>query len=175
MYIDNIMFFVLDSTSTNNPATNSRHKKDDPAPYDGVLLNMPAAAKILVEEKYSASEYELRLSFQLDKQAARFRKEIALLNVSIDSMTTTNQLLLDLKDQEIIRLQDLVLEESNDYSAWWAAGGAAAGILITIGMFFLVKEISSSNTNSQSPEAPSLSTTEGALIIPFNPTGVRLH
>jgi len=118
-------------------------KKDTPAPYDGVLLNMPAAAKILVEEKYTASEYELRLSFQLEKQAARYQKEIDLLNVSIDSITTTNTLVLDLRDKEITRLQDLVLKESEDHSILWATGGTVVGIAITIGMFFLVQEVSS--------------------------------
>tara|TARA_Y100000310_G_scaffold104983_2_gene103293 strand:+ start:2087 stop:2533 length:447 start_codon:yes stop_codon:yes gene_type:complete len=116
--------------------------KGTPAPYDGVLLNMPAAAKILVEEKYSASEYELRLGFHLEEQAARFRKEIDLLNVTIDNMATTNQLVLDLRDKEITRLQDLVLRESNDYSTLWASGGIVVGVAATIAMFFLVQEVS---------------------------------
>ena len=43
--------------------------------------------------------------------------------------------ILQIKNEEIGRLQDLALDRPNDYTLWWLTGGVVGGIILTTSIF----------------------------------------
>jgi len=117
--------------------TGLRYKQ--PAPYSGVLLNSVAAAKLLTDSKYSDKQWELRLQYELAKESARLNLIIETQKVSYVSLQEKHKTLLDIKNKEIERLS-AIASNTNDHSKWWATGGVAVGIVLTIAVVFAVNE-----------------------------------
>ena len=116
--------------------------KGQEAPYSGILLDSAAAAKVTADKKFSLLREELKLDYELKKQAAEFQVQIDSLKVSLDTQKEKSDSLLELKNSEIDRLQDLIKEDPNDWTPLWFAGGAVVGILLSIGIFYAAVEVS---------------------------------
>jgi len=117
-------------------------EKNDPSPFTGILLDTIAAAKVTADKKYSLLKSKLELDLKLSQQAAEFQLKLDSLQASFDGMKTKTDSLILLRDEEIVRLQNLVKENPNDYTSWWFAGGFAIGVAISIGIFFAAVEAS---------------------------------
>lgn len=113
-----------------------------PAPYSGILLDIPAAVKINTDKKYSMLEYELKLDLETKKLIAQHELQLGSLQASFDSLGDRHKSLMTIKDQEIGRLQDLVKDDPNDYTMWWFAGGTVMGILLSVAVFYAAVETS---------------------------------
>jgi hypothetical protein len=83
-------------------------QKGKRAPFTGVLLDAKAAAKVLTDQKYTAEE-------------CKSQERLAQI--------------LEIKNEEIGRLQDLALDSPNDYTLWWLTGGVVGGIILTTSIF----------------------------------------
>jgi len=116
-------------------------KKDQKAPYDGVFLNAIAAAQMLTDKKYTAEECGIEIDYELSKEKARCNLSLESLQASLDSAESKYISLLDIKDQEIDRLQKMVEDSPSDYYVWWLTGGVLAGIALTVGVFAIAVEI----------------------------------
>ena len=116
-------------------------KKDDPAPYDGVLFDTNAAARLLADKEYNQIECNLKINFQIEKIKAKHALEMGTLQASFEALKGQNTSLLEIKDAEILRLQELALKNPNDNSHWWLAGGVVAGIVTSIAIFYAAVEI----------------------------------
>ena len=116
-------------------------KKGEEAPYDGVLLNTTAAAKIFADKEFSAKECELRINYETQKQILRMQLLLDTSKVSLEASEKKYTSIIAIKDKEIERLSKVALENSNDYSAWWGAGGVIAGIALTIAVVYAVQEV----------------------------------
>jgi len=117
-------------------------EKDQKAPFSGLLLDTAAAVKITTDKKYSLLEGELKLDYELKKQAAEFQLKLDSLQVSYDSLREKTDSIITIKNNEITRMQELIKEDPNDYTSWWFAGGFAIGVLVSIGIFFAAVEVS---------------------------------
>jgi len=117
-------------------------EKDQKAPFSGLLLDTAAAVKITTDKKYSLLEGELKLDYELKKQAAEFQLKLDSLQVSYDSLREKTDSIITIKNDEITRMQELIKEDPNDYTSWWFAGGFAIGVLVSIGIFFAAVEVS---------------------------------
>ena len=113
-----------------------------PAPYSGILLDIPAAVKINTDKKYSMLEYELKLDLETKKLIAQHELQLGNLQARFDSLDERHNSLITIKDQKIGRLQDLVKDSPNDYTMWWFAGGAVVGILLSVAVFYAAVETS---------------------------------
>ena len=111
-----------------------------PAPYSGILLDIPAAVKINTDKKYSMLEYELKLDLETKKLIAQHELQLGNLQARFDSLDERHESLITIKDHEIGRLQDLVKDDPNDYTMWWFAGGAVVGILLSVAVFYAAVE-----------------------------------
>ena len=118
--------------------TGLRYKQK--APYSGVLLNSIAAAKLLTEPKYLDKQWELRLQYELAKQASSFKLTIESQKVTYQSLQEKHKTLLGIKDKEIERLTKIAAN-TNDYSMWFATGGVVIGIVLTIAVVYAVREV----------------------------------
>jgi len=109
----------------------------DPAPYAGILLDQIAAAKLIVDQKYLKTEIELQLRKEFQKELTDKRLAFDLLKVEHDSMVKIHEETLSLKNRQINDLDDLLKEEmGGDHPELWALGGLAAGIVLSIAVFY---------------------------------------
>jgi hypothetical protein len=118
--------------------TGLRYKQK--APYSGVLLNSIAAAKLLTDHKYLDKQWELRLQYELARQASKFKLTIESQKVTYLALQEKHTTLLGIKDKEIERLTKIAAN-TNDYSVWWATGGVIVGIALTIAVVYAVHEV----------------------------------
>ena len=114
----------------------------NPAPFSGILLDPEASAKILAERKFSLLRYDLKLDLEIQKLQAKSGLTLGLLQAKYDGLNTQDHQILNLKNDEITRLQEIIKEQPNSHSEWWLAGGVALGILISIGVFYAAVEVS---------------------------------
>ena len=116
-------------------------QKGEEAPYNGVLLNTAAAAKIFADKDFSAQECIMRINFEVQKERLRMQLLLDNTNLSLDTMDKKYKAIIDIKNNEINRLSKVALENSNNYSTWWAVGGVLAGIALTIAVVYAVEEV----------------------------------
>ena len=115
-------------------------KEGHKAPFDGILLNPPAAAKMLATQNFTEEKCILLTEFELEKQKAKLDLMISNLNLRIESAEEKHTSLIQIRDEEIMRLQSISMESPNEYSHWWLAGGVVAGIALTISVFAIAAE-----------------------------------
>lgn len=106
------------------------------APFTGTLLNPAAAAQIIAEKENMESECKLRYDYIKSREQAKCDLLINNLNISLDITQKKYESIINIKDDEIKRLNEIALENSGDYSHWWAAGGFIVGALVSIGIFY---------------------------------------
>lgn len=112
------------------------------APYAGVLLDPIAASKMLVEQKYLRFEIELEVRKEFQQDLANKRLAYDLLKVEYDSLKRIHEDTLVLREKQINDLNLLLREEmGSDYTEWWALGGVAIGILLSVAVFYASVEI----------------------------------
>jgi hypothetical protein len=115
-------------------------QKDQKAPYTGILLDPVAAAKINTDKKYSLLEGQLKMDYELKKQAADYNLELLTLQASYSSLKESSESIIKIKTEEISRLQEIATESPNDYAALWVSLGIAVGVLMSIGVFYAAVE-----------------------------------
>tara|TARA_R110000824_G_scaffold234072_17_gene422601 strand:- start:5089 stop:5553 length:465 start_codon:yes stop_codon:yes gene_type:complete len=108
------------------------------APYSGVLLNSVSAAKLLTNRDFSDKQWQLKLDYELAKQAARLNLTIESQKISYGALDEKYKTLNTIKDSEIERLSAIASGQS-DYSKWWATGGVVVGIVLTIAVVYAVQ------------------------------------
>ena len=117
-------------------------KEGDVAPYDGILFDGKSAARLVAEKDYEEFNCKLKIEYEVEKIQARHSMALATCKASFDALKEQNTSLLDIRDEEIKRLQELALKNPNNNANWWFAGGAVAGIITSIAIFYAAVETS---------------------------------
>ena len=115
-------------------------KKGEAAPFDGVLFNSTAAAELLASKKYVDLDCKLKIDLELEKQLATLTLRSESLQISLDASKVKYDSIIEIKDNEIARLNDLVVEASSTNVEWWVAGGFLVGTAVSLGIFFAAAE-----------------------------------
>ena len=132
---------ALSQELTSNPNSKITNlKKNQEAPFEGVLLNPWAMSEIVARLELDQKRYELKLDFALRKKDAEYRLEIDNLQLSLDSAKIKYEELIEIKDQEIRKLKEIAIPQS-DYSSLWFAGGVVGGILLTVLVVWISGEV----------------------------------
>ena len=113
----------------------------DVVPFDGVLLSLDAAAKLVTEKKFEDSECDLRISYELHMQAERYQLQLDYKDIEIVSWKDKYESMMILKTTENDRLTDLVLKQKPGKDPFMVALGFGIGTLTTLGIFALSTEI----------------------------------
>ena len=129
------------NTDEENTAKVTGIKKGEEAPYNGVLLNTAAAAKIFADKEYSAKECELRINYEVQKEILRMQLLLDTTKVSLEATQTKYDAIVKIKDNELERLSKIALKPKNDYSSLWASGGVLVGIGLTIAVVYAIGEL----------------------------------
>ena len=116
-------------------------QKGKKAPFTGILMDAKAAAKVLTDQKYTAEECKIEMDRELELLRAKLELDLKISNIKLTSTQDKYEQLLNIKEEENKRLQELALERPNDYSHWWLAGGVGVGVVLSIAVFAIAVEI----------------------------------
>ena len=116
-------------------------QKGQQAPFTGVLMDAKAAAKVLTDQKYTAEECKIEMDRELEILRAKLELDLKISEIKLNSANEKYTSLLNIKDEENKRLQELALKSPNDYSHWWFAGGVIGGIVLSVSIFAVAVEI----------------------------------
>ncbi|MCW4031012.1 MAG: hypothetical protein NWE80_01465 [Candidatus Bathyarchaeota archaeon] len=111
--------------------------KGTPAPYDGVLLDKDAAAKVLSKDEVSKAECQNEKEYEVTKATTSCTVERDILKSNLDAEKEISKNLLALKNGEIERLNKHLEKASVDWGPVWFAGGVVAGISTSLLIFYL--------------------------------------
>ena len=98
-----------------------------------------ANSLIITSADREREKCKLKFSQQLESLQVRHNFEIDTLKIELDSLRKSSEQLILIKDKEIEKLTVAALKRPNDYTVWWAAGGFVSGVVVTVGVFFLIK------------------------------------
>tara|TARA_R100001443_G_scaffold100634_1_gene108164 strand:- start:232 stop:702 length:471 start_codon:yes stop_codon:yes gene_type:complete len=113
----------------------------DIVPFDGVLLSLDAAAKIVTEKKFEDSECDLRIGYELHIQQERYQLQLDYKDIEISSLKDKYESMMILKVAENDRLTELVLKQKPAQGPLLVALGFGVGTLTSLGIFALSTEI----------------------------------
>jgi len=113
----------------------------DIVPFDGVLLSLDAAAKIVTEKKFEDAECELRIGYELHIQEEKYQLQLDYKDIEITSWKDKYESMMILKSAENDRLTDLVVKQRPGKDPFMIALGFGIGTLTSLGIFALSTEI----------------------------------
>ena len=113
----------------------------DPAPFDGILISLDAAAKMAVDKKFEDAECDLRIGYELHIQSERYQLQLDYKDIEIHSWKDKYESMMILKTAENERLQELVLQQKPGKDPFLVALGFGIGTLTSLGIFALSTEI----------------------------------
>jgi len=113
----------------------------DLVPFDGVLLSLDAAAKIVTEKKFEDAECDLRIGYELHIQEERYQLQLDYKDIEIISWKDKYESMMILKSAENDRLTDLVVKQRPGKDPFMIALGFGIGTLTSLGIFALSTEI----------------------------------
>jgi hypothetical protein len=116
-------------------------KKGDPVPFDGVLLSLDAAAKVLNDKRFTDEECDLRLEYQLSLLKENYELQLDFKDIEITSWKDRYESMMILKAAENDRLTDLIVRQKPSQGPLWVALGFGVGTLTSLGIFALSTEI----------------------------------
>lgn len=126
----------LTTTSSGAPPVFTFLKKGEEAPFDGTLFSPEATAEILNEATTSDLRCKLRVDKEVNLVLTKCKKELDLLSNDFKSEVERAQIKITQQDKELDSLRELA--SKNDYNWLWGAGGIATGILLTVGVVYVV-------------------------------------
>ena len=97
----------------------------------------------LIQKKLEKSKKKLLKEKEIEILKAKLELDLKITEIKLTSATDKYTNLLNIKDEENKRLQELALERPNDNSHWWLAGGVIGGIVLSIAVFAVAVEIKS--------------------------------
>lgn len=98
-----------------------------------------ANAILISAASHESAKCELKLKYETEKLKIKHKFEVDNLNLRIESLKTQHTEIMQIKDRELERLTEAAMKVPNDYSVWWASGGFLTGVLVTVGVVFLVQ------------------------------------
>jgi hypothetical protein len=113
----------------------------DIVPFDGVLLSLEAAAKIVTEKKFEDAECDLRIGYELHIQEEKYQLQLDYKDIEITSWKDKYESMMILKVAENDRLTELVLKQKPAQGPLLVALGFGIGTLTSLGIFALSTEI----------------------------------
>lgn len=116
-------------------------KAGEPAPFDGILISLDAAAKMAVDKKFEDTECDLRLSYELSIIEEKYKLQLDYKDIEIASWKDRYESMMILKSAENDRLYNLVTKTKPGREPFMVALGFGMGTLTSLGIFALSTEI----------------------------------
>tara|TARA_R110000751_G_scaffold247783_1_gene347582 strand:+ start:88 stop:519 length:432 start_codon:yes stop_codon:yes gene_type:complete len=113
----------------------------DIVPFDGVLLSLDAAAKMVTEKKFESAECDLRIGYELHIQQEKYQLQLDYKDIELASWKDKYESMMILKSAENDRLTDLIIKQKPGKDPFMVALGFGIGTLTSLGIFALSTEI----------------------------------
>lgn len=101
--------------------------EEQPAPFEGVLLSVSAAAEVLTKYEVLRMECDLEIEFQLDKSGTKCKLDKELLEARITTLDKQYTEIVAQKELVIEKQQAIIKKQSPQYKWIWFAGGIVLG------------------------------------------------
>ena len=101
--------------------------EEQPAPFEGVLLSVSAAAEVLTKYEVLRMECDLEVEFQLDKSGTKCKLDKELLEARITTLDKQYTEIVAQKELVIEKQQAIIKKQSPQYKWIWFAGGIVLG------------------------------------------------
>ena len=101
------------------------------APFSGTLFNTEAAARLLTELEFTQQTCQLEIDRQLGIQRTTMQLEIDNLTASVTSCNQRYDQVLDIKNNQILFLDEQLKQANPNNKVLWFAIGIASGVLVT--------------------------------------------
>lgn len=101
--------------------------EDQPAPFEGVLLSVPAVAEVLAQHEELQLKCELELEFQLDKAGTQCKLDKELLEARIVTLDQQHAEIVASKDLVIEKQQAIIKKQAPQRKWLWFASGVVLG------------------------------------------------
>ena len=112
------------------------------APFDGLLFDPEAIAKIISDTELKTFKMELEMEKSIKVLSADYQKQVDTLTAVAEIENDKYEKLLDIKDEEIGSLRRLVEDaETEDYTELYFVGGVLVGALLSVGIYFAAQEM----------------------------------
>ena len=119
----------------------TRLEQGETAPFPGTLFNPSATAQLITSHQYSPTECDLLVEYEVAKARSEMQLQLSVLQIGYDSLSEKHTLLMDIKNDEINTYREMSLKQPNKNNHWWLAGGAVAGIGLSLGVFYAAADI----------------------------------
>lgn len=116
-------------------------KKGNRAPYDGIIINDIAQAKMIAEKKEKERICNLEKKYLKMRQDADCKLQSDLMKINLNSLQNKHNSLMEIKKEEIKKLNKIILSKSETKMIWWVGLGFLGGIVVTVGSFLLVAQV----------------------------------
>ena len=124
---------------TPSPPTENRERittlrLGEPAPFAGTLFSTKAAAKLMVDLKFTQETCNLEIDRRLGLLRGDMQLKLDVLQGRYDSLQIKHTSLMKIKTEQIDFLQDQIKPTAwYESGEFWFAMGVVGGILITVG------------------------------------------
>ena len=133
-----LLFFFIPAIALADPQIAPLNKYQK-APFSGVLYNSEAIAEMVAWKDTLIQQHQLALDQLRASLNAECSLQVNNLQAEVDACNDRYGEMLGIKNQQIIKLEELALERSNSYSVLWLGGGIIIGVLTTIGIVYVTK------------------------------------
>ena len=113
------------------------------APFDGVLLDSAAAAKLMIDQQTSNQKCEIEIEREVATAKAKLELDLGNARAAKEALEQELSVRISLKNEHIEFLEKEAQknEKKANNGKWWLIGGMAIGIALTIGGAFIVREV----------------------------------
>ena len=123
--LNNLILITLLSTASAQDFTVLAEEQS--APFEGVLLSVPAAAEVLTRYEEQLMKCDLEVEYQLDRAGTECKLDKDLLNARIETLSKQHDEIVTQKDLEITKYKEIIKKQSPQYKWLLFAGGVVLG------------------------------------------------
>ena len=105
-------------------------KKEQAAPFTGILLSPEATADLISRLENYDSECKLKIDKQLALQKAQQDLKYEQLNITYETFKNNCQVKISSRDDTIKVLNDTLEKRTDPKTEWWFIGGVAGGFIL---------------------------------------------
>lgn len=139
-----ILIIQLIGTAYANP-TSVVVKKGKLVPFDGLLLNVEAQAKILADKERQQEQCKLDKKYSTDIEKKKCEYIEKRIKIDLNAVTDKYKSITAIKDAHIAKLQKIALKDNTLSKTLWAGMGIVVGILLTIAVVAVSNKITRDN------------------------------
>ena len=117
----------------------------DPAPFDGTLFSIPAAANILVQLENADAACQIKINKEIGITSTNLQYQLDVSQSRVIALQSEIDLVRTLNDDHIEFLTRQASANSKNNDALWLGGGIVGGILITVAAAWSLNQASGAN------------------------------